>query len=274
MSKKSILITGCSSGIGLASAQFLSKNGCQVFASARKIEDVKRLEASGFESIQLDVTDENSIDRALEQICAKTGGTLYALFNNAGYMQTGAIEDVTIECVRTQFETNFFGLVSLTKKILPLMRRQGYGRIVQNSSVLGIVTIPFYGIYAASKFAVEGFSQTLRQELYDTNIFISIINPGPIDSKIRKTAYTHFKESVNKESFYNQQYQKLETTYFKNDQQLSQSPEVVIKKLIHALESKRPRIHYYPGWPASTVAAMHRLLPECWVSWFLAKTRG
>src|SRR5436190_5636188 len=164
MTQSSILITGCSSGIGLAAARFLHQRGYKVFATARKLVDLERLRAEGLTAIELDVNDSGSIAAALKQVLAATGGTLDALFNNAGYLQAGAVEDLSRDMNRAQFETNVFGPMELIRQVLPIMRAQGHGRIVQNSSILGIITLAYYGSYNASKFALDGFTNTLRQE--------------------------------------------------------------------------------------------------------------
>lgn len=183
---RAVLITGCSSGIGLCAAEGLKKRGYRVFATARKDADVKRLESRGLESLKLDLTDTDSIAAAVGEISERTGNRLYGLFNNGGYGQPGAVEDLTTDVLRAQFETNFFGSHELTRRVLPVMRIRGEGRIVQNSSVLGLITLKYRGAYNASKFALEGFSDTLRQELRGTNIHVSLIEPGPILSRFRE----------------------------------------------------------------------------------------
>lgn len=267
MNNKSILITGCSSGIGYSAALILKQRGYRVFAAARKPADVEKLASEGFESVQLDVNDSSSIKKALEQILQKTGGTLDALFNNAGYMQTGAIEDLNREVDRAQFETNVFGPMELTRLVLPIMRQQGHGRIIQNSSILGVITIPFYGTYNASKFALEGFSNTLRQELHGTPIHVSIINPGPIHTHIRENAFQVYKKNVTNSntSHFQKDYKKMEQTSFarRGKTKSAEEPEAVVKKLIHALESSRPHAHYFIGRPAKLLAFLRRILPDC-----------
>jgi len=170
--KKSILITGCSSGIGLCVAEGLHQRGYRVFATARRPADVEMLSQRGLEALLLDVSDDDSIDKAVEEVLSRTGGTLYALFNNAAYGQPGAVEDLSREVLRAQFETNLFGWHALTRKLIPVMRRQGGGRIIKNSSILGLIVLPFRGAYNASKFALEGLTDTLRLELDDTDIHI------------------------------------------------------------------------------------------------------
>jgi short-subunit dehydrogenase len=273
--KKSILITGCSSGIGLRAAEVLSTRGYRVFATARKENDVKKLLALGLESFQLDVNDSSSIRTVLATILEKTDGKLAALFNNAGFGQTGAIEDLSRDLLRTQFETNVFGPLELIARVLPVMRQQGYGRIIQNSSILGIVALPYYGAYNASKFAVEGFSNTLRQELRGTAITVSIIAPGPIKTQFRDNAYKQYKKTIPPgNSVHSNNYQTLEnyfSTASTKHPPLTVTPDAVIKKLIHALESPRPKAHYYVGVPAHLLAFLRRILPDCMLDWVLHK---
>lgn len=278
MEQKSILITGCSSGIGLATAIQLKQRGYRVFATARKTADVEKLSAQGFESLVLDVNDSASIQQALARILQLTNGKLDALFNNAGYVLAGAIEDLTRDMERAQFETNVFGPMELTRQVLPIMRKQGHGRIIQNSSILGIVTLPYYGAYNASKFALEGFNNTLRQELRGTPIHVSIINPGPIKTNIRQNALLHYQNALKKqtESVHEKTYQAMEQQYFnpkRQDDKIALTPEVVVKKVIHALESSRPHAHYYIGLPAKSLALLRRVLPDCALDWLLAKLK-
>ncbi|MGM0679787.1 MAG: SDR family NAD(P)-dependent oxidoreductase, partial [Pseudomonadota bacterium] len=167
--KKNILITGCSSGIGLCVARGLRERGYRVFATARREADVAKLNAEGLESLRLDLDDSDSINAAVDEVLKRTGGTLYALFNNGAYGQAGAVEDLRRDVLRRQFETNLFGWHELTNRVLPVMRRQGYGRIIQNSSILGLIALPFRGAYNASKYALEGLSDTLRLELRKTD---------------------------------------------------------------------------------------------------------
>jgi len=274
--KKSILITGCSSGIGLCAAETLHKRGYRVFATARKEGDVERLKTLGLESLKLDINDSNSIKSALQEILQRTGGTLDALFNNAGYVQAGAVEDLSREAIRAQFETNVFGPLELTSQLIPIMRQQGYGRIIQNSSILGEVTLPFIGAYNASKFALEGFTHTLRQELRRSPIQVSIIAPGPILSKLRENAKSYFnRDKIKLSSVYKEAYQRIEKRYSEqtpaSELRHSLAPEAVVKDLIHALESKHPKTHYYTGSSAKLLSFLRRLLSERMLDWFLIK---
>lgn len=260
---KSILITGCSTGIGLCVALGLKKRGYRVFASTRKHDDVNKLEQLGLESLQLDLTDTLSIQNAVKKIMHLTDGKLYALFNNGAYAQPGAVEDLTTDVLRQQFETNVFGWHELTRLILPIMRRQGYGRIIQNSSVLGIITLKFRGAYSATKYAIESLSDTLRQELLNTNIHISLIEPGPILSEFRINSFEHYKKNINKDnSPFKSNYEAMEKrlTIKGAAVPFTQPPEAVLKKVIHALESNKPRARYYVTFPTYLFGYLKRFI--------------
>jgi len=260
---RAILITGCSSGIGLCVAQGLKQRGYRVFATARQAADVTHLNDLGLESLQLDLDNSESINLAVDEVLARTNGQLFALFNNGAYGQTGAVEDLSREALRAQFETNLFGWHELTCRVLPVMRRQGYGRIIQNSSILGFVALPFRGAYNASKYALEGLSDTLRLELHDTNIHLALIEPGPIESRFRANAYKAFNQYIDKvHSPFQQQYAALEARLSKEGPAapFTLPPEAVLKKVIHALESKRPRERYYVTFPTHLFGTLRRLL--------------
>ncbi len=246
--KESILITGCSSGIGYHCAKELHQSGYLVIATCRSISDVERLRKEGLFCVQLDVTDKSSIDSALEAALQHTGGSIDVLFNNAGFGQTGAIEDLPTNALREQFETNLFGLHELTRKVIPIMLNQPYGKIVQNSSVLGLVAMKYRGAYNASKFALEGYTDTLRLELLDTNISVSLIEPGPIVSEFRSNALKAFQSNINMESSrHRENYQntidRLSQTTSSN--RFTLSPEAVTKQLVRILTSDRPKPRYY-----------------------------
>lgn len=270
--EKSILITGCSSGIGLCVAHGLKQRGYRVFASARKAEDVKMLAQQGLESLQLDLADSASIEVAVATVLERTGGTLYALFNNGAYGQPGAVEDLRREVLREQFETNLFGTHELTCRVLPVMRRQGYGRIIQNSSVLGLITLPFRGAYNSSKYALEGLTDTLRLELHNTDIHLSLIEPGPVTSRFRANAFARYKENIDKEnSPFRETYEAMEKRLTKEGPAapFTLPPEAVLEKVIHALESKRPKVRYYVTFPTYLFAILKRLLPHRGLDWVL-----
>ena len=261
--KKSILITGCSTGIGYCVAHGLEQRGYRVFASARKQEDVERLRNEGLESLHLDLADPLSIKNAITRLLQETGGELYALFNNGAYGQPGALEDVSTEDLRKQFETNVFGWHELTNLVLPIMRKQGYGRIIQNSSILGLVCLPYRGAYNASKYALEALSDTMRLELKNTGIFISLIEPGPITSSFRKNAHKAYMENINKEmSAHREIYNKLEQRLTKPGPAVpfTLPAEAVAKKVLHALQSKQPKIRYYVTFPTYLFATLRHFL--------------
>ena len=263
MPDKSILITGCSSGIGLCVAEGLKDRGYRVFATARRERDVEKLTADGFESLQLDLADSASIRAAVNETLSRTGGTLDALFNNGAYGQPGAVEDLSREVLRTQFETNLFGWHELTNLVLPVMRRQGHGRIIQNSSVLGFVALRYRGAYNASKYALEGLSDTLRLELAGTNIHVSLVEPGPVTSRFRENAFRAYKENIDPtHSAHREKYLAMETRLQTQGPVVpfTLPPGAVLKKVIHALESKRPRARYYVTFPTYLFGTLKRLL--------------
>ena len=264
-SPNSILITGCSSGIGLCVALGLQKRGYRVFASARHKDDVKKLSDMGLNALQLDLQDSLSISNGVKSVLQQTGGTLDALFNNGAYGLPGAVEDLSRDALRDQFETNVFGWMELSNQILPVMHRQGHGRIIQNSSVLGFAAMPYRGAYNASKFAIEGFTDTLRQELKLTNspIHISLIEPGPIISNFRKNAMAAFERFIDMEnSRHKTQYQAMIARLEKEGPAapFTLPPEAVLKRVIHALESPRPKIRYYVTTPTYVFGFLKRVL--------------
>jgi NAD(P)-dependent dehydrogenase (short-subunit alcohol dehydrogenase family) len=263
MNRKSILITGCSSGIGLGVAEGLKDKGYRVFATVRKAADVARLSAAGFESLQLDLADPVSIRTAVDDILVRTDGTLDALFNNGAYGQPGAVEDLSREVLRAQFETNLFGWHELTNRVIPVMRRQGHGRIIQNSSVLGFVALRFRGAYNASKFALEGLTDTLRLELAGTGIHVSLIEPGPITSHFRENAFKAYQRNINPDSsVHRDKYMRMEERLTKQGPVVpfTLPPEAVLRKVIHALESRRPRARYYVTFPTYLFGFLKRVL--------------
>lgn len=270
---KSVLITGCSTGIGYDTAITLLKRGYQVFATARKPVDVERLADLGLTSFQLDLADEKSISTAVEQVLNHSGGELYALFNNGAYGQPGALEDLPTEVLKEQFETNVFGWHSLTRQVIPVMLKQGYGRVIQNSSILGLVSMPYRGAYNASKYAIEGLTDTLRLEFMDTNIHFSLIEPGPIETQFRKNAREKFEQHIDmKQSRHSVSYQKQLDRLGKDiANKFTLPPSAVTRCVIHALESKRPKNHYYVTTPTYIFAILKRLLPSSWLDKLLVK---
>jgi NAD(P)-dependent dehydrogenase (short-subunit alcohol dehydrogenase family) len=275
MAKRSILITGCSSGIGLAAAMKLREEDWRVFASCKQQVDCDRLRTMGFEAPHIDYTDTGSIHQGLNEVLEATDGTLDALFNNGAHAIPGAVEDMPTDALRSIFEANFFGWHELTRSLLPIMRAQGHGRIIQCSSVLGLVTMPWRGAYNASKFALEGLTDTLRIEMRDTNIKIVLIEPGPITSKIRENAIPHFERWINwKDTARAPHYETnlLSRLYNSNGPDpFELPPEAVVQKLLQALESKRPRARYFVTTPTYAMAVLRRLLPTWALDWVLSR---
>ncbi|MFI4918885.1 MAG: SDR family NAD(P)-dependent oxidoreductase [Legionellales bacterium] len=260
---KIILITGCSSGIGFDSALALKERGHRVIASCRANEDVNKLEKLGVETINLDVNDSASIQRAFAKLLIMTNGRLDVLINNAGYGQAGALEDVSRDVMRQQFETNVFGLLELTNLAIPVMRKQKQGRIINISSILGIISMPFRGAYNASKHAVEGLSDTLRLELRSSGIKVITIEPGPIESRFRENCVEGSLHNIPTEkSHFSKQY-KTKLTSFKQEKSNSlftKGTDAVIKKLVHAIEDKKPRAKYPVTFPAHLFIFLKRIL--------------
>ncbi|NQZ53541.1 MAG: SDR family NAD(P)-dependent oxidoreductase [Piscirickettsiaceae bacterium] len=271
---KTILITGCSSGIGLCAAKLLHQRGYHVIATVRKTQDEAPLKQLGITTTLLELTDSESIHKAVTFTLEHFNGQIDALFNNAAYGQPGAVEDLSRHVLQQQFETNVFGTQELTNLIITQMRQQGHGRIIYNSSVLGFVSMAYRGAYNASKYALEGLADTLRLELHDTNIHVSLIEPGPITSQFRANAFAKYQQNIHKEQSAHQQ------TYDAMEQRLTKQgpavpftlpPEAVVKKLIHALESNSPKVRYYVTFPTYLFAILKRLLPHRWLDWLLIK---
>lgn len=267
---KTILITGCSSGIGYDTAHYLHNNGYKVYATCRDEKDVVRLQSEGLETYLLDVTSKENITDILNMITKES--ELYAVFNNAGFGQPGAVEDISTAVLREQFETNFFGLHEVTRQSVKIMRAQGYGRIIQHSSVLGIISLRFRGAYNASKYAIEGLSDTLRLELKDTNIFVSSINTGPVRSDFRKNAIKKLEQNVAmKESVFKREYMAQYMLAKEDDDFFTKDSDVVIKNILHALESKKPKPRYYNTSATHLLGGLKRILPTSWLDRILVK---
>ena len=275
MQQRTILITGCSSGIGYAAAHALRERGWRVFASCRQTRDCGRLAAEGFDAPQLDYTDASSIATAVDHVLEQTGGTLDALYNNGAHATPGAVEDLPTDALREIFESNFFGWHELTRKIIPVMRAQGHGRIIQCSSVLGLVTMPWRGAYNSTKFALEGLTDTLRIELRDTPIHVTLIEPGPITSNIRANSIPHFERWIDwKSSARKAQYESalLDRLYTaRGPDRFELPPQAVVDKLVHSLEADRPRPRYYVTTPTRISGILKRILPTRALDWVLSR---
>ncbi|MBB3444622.1 SDR family oxidoreductase [Rhizobium sp. BK379] len=260
-----IVVTGCSSGIGAYCARALKADGWRVFATVRKAEDLSSLEADGIEAVLMDYTQPETISALVDAVAERTGGRIDALFNNGAYGQPGAVEDLSAQALRDQFETNVFGWHELTRLVIPFMRRRGQGRIVQCSSILGLVPYRYRGAYTASKFALEGLSITLRMELQGSGIHVSLIEPGPITSRFTTNALAKIKEHIDLENSphaveYRRQLARLEGSGPVNRHKLG--PEAVYAALKRALNSKNPKPHYPVTIPAKQGILLKRLLPS------------
>jgi NAD(P)-dependent dehydrogenase (short-subunit alcohol dehydrogenase family) len=271
---RSILITGCSSGIGYDAAHGLKRAGWRVFATCRKEEDCARLRGEGLESLRLDYADEASIAAALAEVLARTGGTLDAVFNNGAFACPGAVEDLPRGALREIFEVNLFGYHDLTRRVIPVMRAQGAGRIVNCSSVLGFAGLKWRGAYVATKFAMEGLTDVLRLEMADTPIRVILIEPGPITSCIRRNSVPHFERWIDwRASARRAQYEAslLKRLYEARGPDRFELPaSAVTAKLVQALESPQPRARYFVTTPTYMMAAARRLLP----GWALDRILG
>ncbi|NJR13594.1 MAG: SDR family oxidoreductase [Phyllobacteriaceae bacterium] len=261
----SILITGCSTGIGAYCARALHAEGWRVFATARTAEDVARLAADGLEALHLDYTDAASVSACADAVLAATQGKLDALFNNGAYGQAGAVEDLSTDALRRQFEANFFGWHQLTCALLPAMRAQGHGRIIMNSSILGRVPLGYRGAYAASKYALEGLTRCLQIELAGSGVHACLIEPGPVASQFAANGLAHFEREIDIEgsvhrTAYQVQMQRLMKGGRINPGKVT--PEVVMKALRHALSARKPRLSYPVTREARIGLVLQRLLPE------------
>jgi len=272
-----ILITGCSSGIGRHTAIRLQEQGYQVIASARKASDVNQLKELGLTAVELDLDNSQSIQRAWQEVMSLTDGRLYGLFHNGAYGQPGAVEDLSRDVLRQQLETNLLGWHELTNLALVQMRLHNEGRIIYNSSILGLVAMAYRGAYNCSKFALEGLVDTLRLELHDTNIFLSLIEPGPIQSLFRKNAMAKFQQNIDAEnSFHKQNYEAMLKRLEKEGPAapFTLPPEAVFEKVLHALESRKPRIRYPVTFPTHLFGVLKRILPLRLMDRILIKVSG
>ncbi len=275
MSTKTILITGCSSGIGYDAAHGLRARGWRVFAACRKPEDCARLADEGFDSPLIDYQDPATIANGLQEVLDATGGRLDALFNNGAFACPGAVEDLPTDALRAIFEANFFGWHDLTQQVIPVMRAQGQGRIVQCSSVLGFVTLPWRGAYNATKFALEGLSDTLRIEMRGTGVEVVLIEPGPVTSKIRQNAIPHFERWIDwKASPRRAEYEAslLKRLYeSRGPDRFELPPSAVSAKLIRAVELPNPAPRYFVTTPTYIADVLRRLLPTRASDWLLSR---
>ncbi|WP_417604350.1 SDR family oxidoreductase [Oceanimonas baumannii] len=273
----SVLVTGCSTGIGYAAAHYLKQHGFDVVASARNAQDVTRLRREGLKAVQLDLAEDTSIEQGLEQALSMTGGQLYGLFNNGAYGQPGALEDLPTQALREQFNTNLFGTHHLTRLVLPLMLKAGEGRIIQNSSVLGLVAMKYRGAYNASKFALEGYTDTLRLELTNTNVHASLLEPGPIETRFRANARAAFLRHIHMDQSRHQaDYQHTLARLEKPgpSSRYSLPAEACLPPLLHALTSPAPKARYPVTRPTKMLGWLRRVLSTQALDRLLLKAGG
>ncbi len=264
MTGKFVLITGCSSGIGYCLATRLEKCGYKVLATARSDKDVVRLQKNNLKAHQLDLADTQSITNAVNWAISQSSGNLYGLINNSAYGQPGAVEDLSRQALVEQFQTNVFGTQELTNQVVPLMRKNNSGRIIQISSILGLICLPYRGAYNASKYALEALSDTMRIELSNTAIKVALIEPGPIATDFRKNALNMFLKHIKRETSAHKDYyqgvvDRLETL---ENVPFTLPPESVLKPTLHALESKNPKIRYKVTVPAVGLSFLKRVFPD------------
>ncbi|QKF59170.1 SDR family NAD(P)-dependent oxidoreductase [Aliarcobacter lanthieri] len=271
---QNILITGCSSGIGLETALFLKDKNIKVYASARDEKDVKMLKNLGLITFKIDVRNKDDISFALNEIL-KQDKKLDCVFNNAGFGQPGAVEDISVEALKEQFDTNFFGLHEVTIQAMKIFRTQGYGKLIQHSSVLGIISLRFRGAYNASKYAIEGICDTLRLETMNSNIFISTINTGPVTSKFRENSLNNFIKNINiRNSFWKDTYEKeLKTRLESKDDRgtFTLPPKSVAQIVLKIINSKKPKPRYYVTKATHILGFAKRVLSQSWLDKLLVK---
>ena len=274
--QKSILITGCSSGIGLDCAKTLHAHGWTVFASCRQQKDCDRLKMMGIEAPRLDHADPVSITETIQYILTKTNGKLDAVFNNGAFAVPGAVEDLPTDALRSIYETNLFGYHEVIRQVIPIMRAQGKGKILNCSSVLGFVAIPWRGAYNSTKFALEGLTDTLRIEMRNTNINVILIEPGPIGTKIRENSIPHFERWVDWEN--SPRKKQYETGLIKRLYQPKNKPDAfelpvsaVTKVVMKALESHHPKPRYYVTIPTHFMGLLRRILSTRLLDWFISR---
>lgn len=266
--EKVVVVTGASSGIGRATARLLKEKDWRVFPTARSRSDLDSLRNEGFQPIELDISDSDSVEYAAKEIMELSHGVMGAIVNNAGYAQPGALEDLSRSAMRKQFETNVFGTLDFTNRFIPAFRKQKCGRIVLLSSVVGRVVIPFIGAYCASKFAVEAMGDELRMELGLDGISVSLIEPGPIQTNFRRRAVSEANRGLDMRGSvfakkYSEELTDEERTYTRPTDIFRKSPEAVAQKILHALEARRPRARYPVTGAAWLGDFAARFLPDC-----------
>ena len=272
---KTVSVTGCSSGIGESIANCLRDSGWDVFPTARSGSDLQRLHSKGFDALHMDLTDSISIDDCVSSLMRKTPSGIGAIVNNAGIAIPGAVEDLSRDDLRTQFEVNVFGLQELTNKLMPTFRAQGWGRIVNISSIYGVLTAPMVGGYCASKYALEALSNAQRMELGNSGVALSLVEPGPILSSFRKNAYESLHKKICIEDHFYNDYKKTLRRKLGSSQRNTKftlDPKHVAEKVTHALTSDHPKRRYLVTYPARVGSLMARILPDFAIDYFMRKS--
>lgn len=269
-----VVVTGCSSGIGYALAEGLIHRGYRVLATARREADRQQLAEIGAEPLSLELADPDSVQACAEAVKERAEGRLRGLVNNAAYGQPGAVEDLSRDVLREQLAVNLLGTHDLTVRLMPTFRAQGFGRIIQMSSVLGLVALAYRGAYQTSKFALEGLTDTLRLELADTAIHPVLIEPGPITSRFGENALAAFRARIDPEAsphrdaYHQRVLARLEGS---DPTPGTLGPEAVVAKTVTALEARRPKARYYVTWPTHVLAGLRRSLPNALLDRILAR---
>ena len=275
MKTKNILITGCSSGIGKNVAITLHNKGWRVFATCRSKTDCTFFTKLGIESFPLDLLKEGSINCAVNLVKEKTKSQLDVLFNNGAYAIPGAIQDIPRSAMREIFEVNVFGQIDLINKCIPLMMNSDYPKIINCSSVLGFISLPYRGLYSATKYSIEALTDALRRENYDSKIKFVLIQPGPINTDIKKKSVKHFekwidwKKSIHKKTYENKVIKRLYDNNYKDSfNSYELQPDEVTKILINVLNSKKPKARYKITIQTKIAQIMTKLLPTNTLDWF------
>ena len=275
MHSKTVLVTGCSSGIGEGIANYLRKVGWNVFPTARSESDLQKLRSNGFDALHLDLIDPTSIDKCVSSLMQKSPLGIGAIINNAGIAIPGAVEDLSRDNLKDQFEVNVFGLQELTNKFVPTFRRQGWGRIINISSIYGVLTAPMVGGYCASKYALEALSNAQRMELSNSGVALCLIEPGPILSSLRWNAYENLNKKLSVKDHYYSYYKKALHQRLKKSQRnswLTLGPTQVAKKVLHAITSDHPKRRYLITYPAYAGSLMARILPGFAIDYLMKKS--
>ena len=271
---KTVLVTGCSSGIGEGIANCLREVGWDVFPTARSESDLQKLRSKGFDALQLDLSNSISIDNCVSSLIRKSPLGIGAIVNNAGIAIPGAVEDLSRDDLRAQFEVNVFGLQELTNKLVPTFRDQGWGRIVNISSIYGILTAPMVGGYCASKYALEALSNAQRMELSDSGIALSLVEPGPILSSFRRNAFESLRRKISVgDHFYSDYKKTLKRKLGKSQRStwFTLGPKHVAEKVVHALTSDHPKRRYLITYPAYAGSFMARISPGFFIDCYMKK---